>query len=252
MANALSDTWSQVSGNINFSGWLSTIMYSVIVVLVLGIWVGFFWWWSQKKLFKEKFVIFEKVGKSFEPAIRGVARFMTIGSVGDRVFLFKKPRAILPAPAIQTGRNTYWFFRRDDRELVNFGIENLDERARLLEAEMTNKDIASERLALEEFAKQRLRGKSWFLENLGMLVGIFFIIIVLVFIWLIFGKMADVSKGFASATETMQRLTETNTQLSNTNIQVVERLNRIIEGNPNLASAGSIIMPIPIINGTGT
>lgn len=239
---AITDDLAQYIPNVNFSGALSTLVYSIIIIVVLLGLAGVTWWYVQSKRFNKKYVIFEKVGKSFEPTLRGRARFIFIGAVNDRVFVLKKPKMVLASPTIQTGSNTYWFFRREDGELVNWGIEDLNERSKLLEAEMTNQEIAYQRLALEEFAKQRTQKGGWLAQNIGMLVGFVVILLVLVFLWLILQQMVKISDTNASTIMSSVKLQDANALL-------VEKLNNLL-GYVNGTSNSSIVTPIniPVVN----
>jgi hypothetical protein len=230
---------SGVVPKINFAGLLTSVVYAIIIVIVLVILGAVAWWYVQSKRFNKQFVIFDKVGKSFEPSLRGKARFVFIGSVNDRVFILKKPKMVLASPTIQTGRNTYWFFRRSDGELVNFGIEDLNERSQLLQAEMTNQEIAYQRLALEEFAKQRIKNSNWLMENMGMLAGITTIILVLVFLWLILGKMNTISSTNAETITQSAKL-----QLANADI--VDKLSSLLNKLGINGSSTSVVTPVPI------
>lgn len=211
----LGDTFGKFIPHVNWQAGIWTIVIAIVSVVMLCILGAVVWWYVQSKRFNKHFLVFEKVGKSFEPTIRSVARFIFVGNVNDRIFLVKKPAMALQSPTIQTGANTYWFFRRKDGELVNFGLPDLDQISADWGAEMTNQEIAYQRLALEEFAKQRVKQNNWFLENIGMLVGIGTILIVLVFLWLILGKMNTIAGTNADTIKTAKELMEANTGIAN-------------------------------------
>jgi len=194
----------------NFSGSLIVSFVAwVIIFIVVCIAVGFgTYWYMNRKKFNKDVVIFEKVNGRFEPIGKDKAMEMKVGTGGDTMFVFRKSKQYEPRPSIQTGRNTYWFFRKEDGELINFGLADMDEQMRELDAHFLDKEMRYARAGLQKNLKDRY-DKIGFWEKYGGLVAyIGLIAIVGIMTFLLFDKYIELADTVNTSIEASRKVME--------------------------------------------
>ena len=177
---------------VSLSTGVGVITWVIIAfILLIGIGVGVFLL-VRRWQFKYKIVIFEKIGGRFEPTTRDRAMDFKLGRSGDRIFYMKKLRQYLPTPTLQVGRRTYWLFKRKDGELINFELEDLDEKSKRMGARFLDKEIRYARTQIFKGLDRRYE-KYGFMEKYGLLmIGIGYFAIIGVMLWLCLDKFLDI------------------------------------------------------------
>lgn len=180
------------------------ITYAVIfIVFMLGLGIATFFIIRRLK-FNKKVVIFEKVNGSFQPVRKDRAMFIKHGKAGDTIFFIKKLKRYQPNPIYQTGKNTYWFWLREDDELINFSPGDYDEQARELGAKFLDKEMRYARTSLQETFKERYVKPTFWSQYGTVIFNIAAYMIIGVFLWLIVGEMIksiDSVAGLVAASE---------------------------------------------------
>ncbi len=169
-----------------------------IFVLLLAI-VGFGGWWLVNwSKYNKKVVIFDKVGSEYVPVKKDKGMFLRIGSVGDEVFHIRKVNKYRPSPGFQTGKNTFWFFRGEDGELINFKPGDFDAVRKEMGIKIMPTELAYARLSLEDQFKKRF-DKVGFMEKYGQLIVNFgAIAFIMIFLWLIVGQLIEITSSVTS------------------------------------------------------
>lgn len=206
-------------------------VWILVFILFLGI-VGVVVYFVIKRFkFNKKIVIFERISGSFEPVIKDRAMVMKHGKGGDTIFYLKKLKKYQPTPSLQTGRNTYWFWMREDNELINFTPGDFDEQAREIGAKFLDKEMRYARTSLQETFKERYDKPSFWAAHGTMILNIASITILLVFLFLIVDKLIDVVGQVGKVIEHADKV------LVTVNGQI-DKLDNVVNGGSGLAPAG--------------
>ncbi len=205
--------------DINAATLVSTLTW-VVLFIVFAITAGLVTWVIMKqRKFNKIIEVYENVNGRFEKTMRLRAMFVNIGDAGDQVLYITKVRKFLPMPSIQTGRNTYWYVIREDKEWINIGLADIDEKFREVGAYFLDKEARHARTALQKNLKDRFQ-KLTFLEKYGgLMVWTVLVLIVGISVWLWFDKMIELSgaadKVIKLAAEVMKEAGEVVVKLDN-------------------------------------
>jgi hypothetical protein len=190
---------------------VSVVVWLAIILVVAAI-VGLFTWlYIKRKKFKYTITIFEKINGRMEPTKRDRAVEIRHGGDGTTVFYLEKNKKTIPRPTIQTGRNSYWFWIREDGEWINFGPGDFDEEARKLGAHFLDKEMRYARTSIQKGLKDRFEKKpSWLAEHWTMIAGISFIAIIGILTFLLFKQWIELAgatnEGVAMAGEVLDKV----------------------------------------------
>jgi len=228
MANAkeqLTGIWNQLG--ITPSGTFHFFTYLILfVVFIAGVGVGLYFLIRRLK-FNKKIVIFERMGSSFLPSKKDRAMEIRLGSSGDYVFRLRKLKTVIPRPELQTGKNTYWFFRSDDGELLNFTPADFDIKRREMGANFLDKEMRYARTQLSDRFKERYDKTSWLKANAGLLISLTFIILTLIIFWMIMDKYIEILRGVPEVLQSAK--------------EVQEATSRILQGLSNIKGGSGYV-----------
>jgi hypothetical protein len=197
------------------------LLFLAIVGGGVGLWL---YWYISNKKFNKNIQIFEKIDGRYMPTFKDKATEMRIGNAGDTIFFCKKSKKYLPRPTIQTGINGYWFVKRDDGELINIGMEDIDTKMKQLGVFYVDPEMRYQRSALQKIIKERYDKKSFWQEHGSAILSILFIIIWAVSILLI-------SKGYFNALQSVD-----NTLIATTD--VLDSVKQVLSSLDNVCSTG--------------
>jgi len=212
------DLLSTAGDTFGFSSWnvgLGTMgTFTLFIVLALLIAGGggflFYWWWS-KKVYSQKIKVFAMMGKQPMLKYEDKARIIPVGYAGDKLFLMKKQKRALPPPTIQMGFKEWWYWEREDGELINIGLDNLDEIQRQLGIQFVDTDMRMQRLGIEKNLQFRLQKQSFWEKYGGMIAnGIFYVLVTLMLIvlFLQWRKVAEAVSGAVASVSSCQAPTK--------------------------------------------
>jgi hypothetical protein len=176
------------SGLMKIGLWiLGSILVSAVIIggiIVLMMWLKY----------NKKAVIFQKVGNKIVPTVYSKACFEKIGRAGDRMFFIKTLKRYTKDASIQMGKNTYWFFEREDGELINFCLEDFDEIMKKAGAFYTDFDMRMARLGIEKNLAERHLNKSFWDKYGAMLMNILAFLVIVVCLVIFFWQLDKVMK----------------------------------------------------------
>lgn len=185
-------------------------MILILVIIAAGIAV---WFAIQRKRFNKKIVIWEKVGNTFEPTIKDKAMEMKHGSVGDTIFFIKRMKKYVPTPSLQTGRNTFYFFKRQDGELINFTPADFDLKSKELGAQFLDKEMKYARTSLDGSWKERYEKQNFWDKYGQQIVNFGSIVIIMLFLWLIVKELMDISGAIQGAINAAKEVQESTKEI---------------------------------------
>jgi len=213
---------------------VGTIKVVLIIFLVILVFIAtgvITYFILKKKKFNKFVVVFEKINGKPEVVLRCRAMISKFGRGGDQIMILAKGKKILPKPEIQTGRNNYWFYIREDGEWINIGISDIDEKFREVNANFLHPEIRYQRTSIQEgMIKERYQQTSWWKENWHIIVSIAVIVVLLIFMFLIVSKQIQVMNAQQGVAETVK--------------ETVEIANKLLASAENLRSGGSGLVSV--------
>lgn len=184
--------------NFQFFGstFLTVIFVIIICVFILLLVIVFVVLWLNAKKYKYRIPLYSKVGNV--PTKIGVfkAKPVPFGRAGDQLWHVKGrglKKWIAPA-SLQSAKNEFWHWLREDGEWVNFSMKDLDEISKQAGVQYVKQEARLTRLAIDRLLEQRLSNKG-FWEKWGLVIGyvIFFLVITiaLVIFFHQYGKIVE-------------------------------------------------------------
>lgn len=187
-----------ILGGMGFSGFnigaLGIIIAWVIGIIIVGgiLAVGIIWYFNRKSYTQEVWVFGRVAGVPMRKYIdRG--KYMAFGMAGDKLMKLKKLKKFIAPPQIQSGRNLWFLYEREDGELINFSLTDIDEEQKKAGAYYVDTDMRMQRLGIEKNLRERLQ-KIGFFEKYGQTIaGVIFVIMVTVSLVVLFSQLKDVT-----------------------------------------------------------
>jgi len=187
-------------------GFVTTEFFIYLLLGILGaivIGAAFIFLYMQL-LYKNKIVLFRKVGNLVLPADKDKGKFERIGLAGDYWMRTRKFKKILPRPKLQMGKGVYWYFEREDGEWINFTIGDLDEQFKKADINYIDEDMRLQRLGIQRNLKERLDRISWWQKYGTALMGVVFMLIVTICLIVIFKEMKDLVNALPALANALQ------------------------------------------------
>jgi len=191
---------SKAGINFNFSSILSGLG-QFIVILILFLLVGAIFYYiyylkKKKKNYNKKIFWFEEVNGSIVPVGEDSACEMTIPNSNIQVFYIKEKDMYLPRPVKRMGKDAYWFVIKNNREIVNFTMKNINEDMKEANLDYDHTDMRYALTNLKELIKRNYRDKSqpwWreYKEIISLVILIFVLTISFIFIISKVGGLID-------------------------------------------------------------
>ncbi len=208
---------------------------SIISILVLIVIAGLFalwaWWYISKRRFKYKIIIFAKIDGKYKNIGSDRAMERRVGHGGDTVFYIKKLKKIVPTPTIQTGANTYWMAKREDNELINIGMEDIDLIFKEAKVHYLTPETRYARASLQKLNKDRY-DKETFWQKYGRdAMTIVFIVVISIMLLLIASKMMEIVGSVDGAMKSAG--------------EIIEKANQVLGTLDNVCSDSGIVPADP-------
>jgi len=213
MANLLAEAGvnlPNISGGslANFGLYVLGFFFAVIILGILT------WVFIRYKKYNQKILIFRKINGVVMPFGKDQGWFQRIGKAGDYWCRTLKTKKILPKPTIAMGRNTFWYYIREDGEWINFGVENIDDKMKSAGVYYVDEDMRLQRLGIEKNIRDRFEKKEGFFAKYGgLIVNIFFILIVMVALILLFKEMGGLADKLGNVAGSINKLAEATTNM---------------------------------------
>lgn len=185
------------SFDIDFGSIAQGIMGFVLVLLAfvaIGI-LAFVVVWKRKqaKLFIERIFWFQEVNGQIIPIGDDWARQLTIPNSGITVFYIKSKNMYLPVPTKRMGKNAYWYVVKNNRELVNFTMKNINEEKNEGGLDYDHTDMRYAQSNLKDLIKRNYIDKAtpWWKEYKELISWVILIFIMSISFYFLFTKMAE-------------------------------------------------------------
>ena len=172
------------------------------------------WYFYNELRFKQRVILFKKVGKSILPVFKDKAILERLGSAGDTWFRLKKCKKILPRPTIQMGKNLYWFYEREDGEWINIGMSDIDEKMREAHVYYVDEDMRLQRLGIQKNLQERLQKLNFWQKYGTMIMNLIFLMVIMIVLIVLFNKMEGLWGQMTSTAEAIEHMAESVTNMA--------------------------------------
>lgn len=200
-----------VDADINIGGGIGNL-FSNFAILVLFLIVGgiLTYWYVNKKSFSKTIHIFEDVNSIPAPMGMDKAKEITLPFTSVRAFFLKGKKIYLPRPSLQTGKNHYWYFIREDGEWVNVTLESLNTKLKQLDLKFDHTDMRMANASLKKLVEKNYKKLNW-LKEYAPYIG--FAVIILMLGVAGYLTMSEANKVVGSASANVKVLGEILTEL---------------------------------------
>lgn len=187
----------------SMSSFAMILLVFFIAVIIVGLIAGIIYMSIVRKQFWIKLRMFKLVGNV--PTELGCysAKPVKFGMAGDVLWRVAPSSAFgkvfkiikwIPAGKLQTARNEFWYWVREDGEWINFVMGDIDKKSLEAGVRFVKEDMRLQRLATERLLQQRLMSKTFWEKwgNTIMTIILFLVIAVcVVIIFYQFSKLLD-------------------------------------------------------------
>ena len=198
----LGDTLGLSAAGINIdpksilSGFGQFLIILFLFILVGGIFYYIYYLKKKKKNYNKKIFWFEEVNGAPIPVGDDNACELTIPGSNIQVFYIKEKDMYLPRPVKRMGKDAYWFMIRNNREIVNFSLKNMNEEMKEANLDFDHTDQRYALTNLKELIKRNYRDKSqpwWreYKEVISLVILIFVLTLSFIFIISKVGGLID-------------------------------------------------------------
>lgn len=187
-------------GEFGMTGFMSGLAQFMFILFLFGIVGGIFYYWyylkKQKQKFNKKIFWFEEIHSDMVPIGDDNACEITIPGTNINVFYIKKKNMYLPRPVKRMGKDAYWFAIKNNRELVNFTMKNINDEMKEANLDYDHTDMRYALTNLKDLIKRNYRDKSqpWWKEYkdvISLVVLIFVLTLSFIFIISKTGELID-------------------------------------------------------------
>ena len=176
----------------NMSGFMSGVVQFLTILflfcLVGGLWWFFFYVKKRNKKYNKKISWFEEIHGEPNFIESDIACELTIPGTNINVFYIKNKDMYLPRPVKRMGKDNYWFAIKNNREIVNFCMKNINEESKEAGLDYDHTDMRYALTNLLALIKRNYRDKSqpWWKEYKDVIATVVFIfVLTLSFIFII-------------------------------------------------------------------
>lgn len=174
---------------IGIAGGLVIVIGAIFFAIMISLGVWFFIWWRK---YNHKISYYRKVGGKVTLVGYDKGWLRKIGTAGDYWLVTMKTKDVLPRPNIYMDRRSVWYYHREDGELINIGMEDIDERFRSADVKFIDQDMRLGRLSIQKALRDELK-KQGFWEKYGhWITMLIFAVIILVLIVLVTYRLEKV------------------------------------------------------------
>lgn len=185
-----------------------------LFIVVGGIFYSVYYIKKKKKQYNKKIFWFEEVNGTPVPVGDDNACELTIPNSNIQVFYIKSKEMYLPRPVKRMGKDAYWFMIKNNREIVNFALKNMNEEMQEANLDYDHTDMRYALTNLKELIKRNYRDKSqpwWreYKEVISLVILIFVLTLSFIFIISKVGELIDKVGVLINHADTLIQVAET-------------------------------------------
>lgn len=181
---------------INISAILGGIGQFVVAVLLFAMMGGITYFIFNKKnkaKANKKIFWFEEVNGNMTPVGEDTAVELTIPGTNITVFYIKKKDMYMPRPVKRMGKNAYWFCIKNNREIVNFTMKNMNEEMTEAKLDYDHTDMRYAHSNLKALIQRNYRdnSKPWWREYKDVISLVILIFVLTLSFFFIISKVGN-------------------------------------------------------------
>ncbi len=187
-------------GDFNISSLISgagkVILLIGMFLIVGGILYTLYYLKKRKKSYNKKIFWFEEVHGQIIPVGEDKACELIIPGTNINVFYIKEKEMYLPRPTIRMGKDAYWYVIKNNREIVNFKLKNINKEMKEANLDYDHTDMRYALTNLKELIKRNYKDKAtkwWqeYKEVISLVVLVFVMTLSFIFIISKVGSLID-------------------------------------------------------------
>lgn len=207
---AIGDTLSQLGVNIGEGGIVdfSFIADLIIFLIVAALCGGLAYWYAMNKSWNKTIVKYREInGRTVRVGVEK-AKEVELPNTSVRALFLKNSKVYLPRPSIESGKEEYLYFIRNDGEWLNVGLDNVNEKMAKIGLKYDHTDMRMANAALKKLVDRSYKKTNW-LKEWAPYIGFASIILMLgIAGYLVMDKAAEVNSSAAATVDVLGDITE--------------------------------------------
>lgn len=190
-----------------FTGIVQVLLIAFLFLFVGGIVFLIFWNKKQKQLYNKKIFWFEEVNKNMIPVGENWACELGVPNSDIRLFYVKDKNLWLPRLTKRMGKDAYWCAIKNNREIVNFVMTNINEEMKEAELEYDHTDMRYAAANMRKLIQTNFRDKStpWWKEYKTQISIVVIVFILTVSGYFLLTKIGSLIDQLAIVAQTMAK-----------------------------------------------
>jgi len=190
-----------------------------LFLMIGGIFYYIYYVKKKKKNYNKKIFWFEEVNGNIVPIGEDLACELIVPGTNINVFYIKAKDMYLPRPVKRMGKDSYWFVIKNNREIVNFTMTNINDEMKEANLDYDHTDMRYALTNLKELIKRNYRDKSqpWWREYkdiISIVILVFVLTLSFIFIISKVGGLIDQVGTLIDHADTLIKVAETKTASS--------------------------------------
>jgi len=181
-------------GSVGYLANLGKILLGVFIFLIIGSVVFYILWRiRRKRLYNKRIFWFEEVNGQVVPTDEDLARELTIPNSNMTLFYIKKKDLYLPRPVKRMGKDSYWFMIKNNREIVNFSMKDMNAEMTVANLDYDHTDMRYAYTNLREIIKRNYRDSSkvWWREYKDVIATTILIFVLTISFFFLISKIGS-------------------------------------------------------------
>ena len=184
--------------NLDLSGVLKGVgnlaLLLILIFIIGGGLASFIYFKKRKNLYDQKLHFFEEVSGQMIPIEDLNAMELIIPGTSIKVFYVKSKDLYMPRGTKKMGKKSYWYAIRNNREIVNFIMKNLNKDMIEAGLDYDHTDMRYAYANLKEIIKRNYRDKAtkWWKEYANVIAVVVFVFVLTISFWFLLGKIGGI------------------------------------------------------------
>jgi len=194
--------------SLSMGGVFKGVLIIAIIIIIAG-GLGFATWlYISKKKYNKTIEVYKKINNKF--VLDGIYKgsFQRVSMEGDYWLHIKGLKKYAPRPTIQIAKNRYWYAEREDGELINFGLGDIDFQMRESKVFYVDEDMRLKRVSISNILKSRYQEGGFWKKYGAYLIFAMFMILVTVLLIVLFKEMRELPSALTTAAESISEMAQ--------------------------------------------
>ncbi len=209
ITSTVSNTFGLSKWNLGLSSTGTLVFWIILCIIIAGIIGGAIYaYYYYKRIYKNQISCFSFIGNIPRKLFTDRAKEVRFGHVGDSLFYLRKQKRYIPVPTIQVGAKEFWYWKREDGELINIGLENLDVKMKAMNCFFVDADMRMQRLGIEKNLQFRFQEQNFWQKYGGLLIGVGMFVIMAVLLIVLFMQWSKAANDLSIVSDKLGTLIE--------------------------------------------